>query len=353
MRLFMLIQHMLQENAITKIITLIIVWFIIGMNNSVFAKSSAAVLQSIPILMKGAEGGTGFDDLAFSTTLNKVIVPGGHTGRIFLVDPDTRKISIIEGLKVESGYKGGHGQGTTSADEGDGLLLAIDRSAMLVDVIDPIKKQIILSVALTSGPDYVRYVKETNEVWVTQPSSERIEIFTFSTKPKLTLIYSGFIDVPGGPESLIVDHTRQYVYTHLWEGKTVAIDLHTHVIVKQWSNGCNSSRGIALDEKHGFLFAGCAEGKAVVMDINKDGMQISSLMTPSGVDVIGYNPKLAHLYLSSSTLSVIAVSDQGKLSLLGTGKAAQDTHCVTGDDQGNIWVCDPDHGQLLLYKDSF
>ena len=351
MRLFMLIQHMLQENAITKIITLIIVWFIIGMNNSVFAKSSADVLQSIPILMKGAEGGTGFDDLAFSTTLNKVIVPGGHTGRIFLVDPDTRKISIIEGLKVESGYKGGHGEGTTSADEGDGFIFAIDRSAMLVDVIDPIQKRIISSVALANGPDYVRYVKEIKEVWVTQPRSERIETFIFSAKTIPMLVPSGFIDVAGGPESLIIDHTRQRAYTHLWEGKTVVIDLHTHVIVKQWSNGCNSSRGIALDEKHGFLFAGCAEGKAVVMDTNKEGMQVSSLMTPSGVDVIDYNPKLAHLYLSSSTLSVIAVSDRGKLSLLGTGKAAADAHCVTADDQGNIWVCDPDHGQLLLYRD--
>jgi hypothetical protein len=152
---------------------------------------------------------------------------------------------------------------------------------------------------------------------------------------------------------LIVDHTRQYAYTHLWEGKTVTIDLHTYAIVKQWSNGCNGSRGIALDEKRGFLFAGCAEGKAVVLDVNKNGLQISDLTTAGGIDVIGYNPKSAHLYLASDILSVIGVSSQGKLSLLATGKAAEGAHCTTGDDQGNIWVCDPEHGQLLLYRDKF
>jgi hypothetical protein len=333
-----------------KIIALFIALLIVGMNDSVFAETA---LHSTVVLMPGAEEGTGFDDLIFSATLNKVIIPGGHTGKIFLVDPNTKEVKVIDGLKAESGYKGGHGEGTTSADEGDGFIFAIDRSAMLVDIIDPIQRRIISSVALASGPDYVRYVKETNEVWVTQPGSERIEVFTFSTIPQPTLSHSEFIDVPGGPESLIIDHSRQRAYTHLWEGKTLAIDLHRHFTIGRWFNGCSSSRGIALDEKHGFLFAGCAEGKAVVMDINKDGMQISSLTTPSGIDVIDYNAKLEHLYLASNILSVIGVSDQGKLSLLGTGKAAEGAHCVASDNQGNLWVCDPQHGQAMIFKDRF
>ncbi len=321
----------------------------------VFA-DKAEFFQSVSVAISSDGEGIGFDDLGFSSHLKKVIVPGGRTGKLFLIDPATRQITAIGGLNSAENYKGGHGEGTTSADEGDGFIFAIDRSTMLVDIIDPVKKQIMSSAALASGPDYVRYVKETNEVWVTQPGSEQIEIFVFLAKPKFMLSHSGFINVPGGPESLIVDHTRQYAYTHLWEGQTIAIDLHTHAIVRQWPNGCEGSRGIALDEKRVFLFAGCAEGKAVVLDADHNGQQLGSLSTPSGVDVIGYNPALSHLYLSSAnsgTLSVIGVSDSGKLSLLATGNAVKGAHCVTGDDQGNIWVCDPQHGQLLLYKDSF
>ena len=78
-------------------------------------------------------------------------------------------------------------------------------------------------------------------------------------------------------------------------------------------------------------------------------------MTDPGPDVISYNPKLSHLYFTSSknaTLSVIGVSAQGKLSLLGKAPADKRAHCVVSDDQNNIWVCDPPRGQLLRYKDT-
>ncbi len=63
-----------------------------------------------------------------------------------------------------------------------------------------------------------------------------------------------------------------------------------------------------------------------------------------GVDLIDYNPSLSHLYITgskSATLSVLGVSTKGELFLLGIGQAANRAHCVTGDDQNNIWVCDP------------
>ena len=43
----------------------------------------------------------------------------------------------------------------------------------------------------------------------------------------------------------------------------------------------------------------------------------------------------------------------GKLALLGIVDTTNGAHCVTTDDLGNAWVCDPDRGQLLLIKDLF
>src|SRR5262249_6462244 len=37
--------------------------------------------------------------------------------------------------------------------------------------------------------------------------------------------------------------------------------------VSRLPNGCRGSRGIGLDEKRGFLFAGCDEGRLSVLDI--------------------------------------------------------------------------------------
>ncbi len=134
------------------------------------------------------------------------------------------------------------------------------------------------------------------------------------------------------------------------------IDVKRWMILATWANGCAASRGIALDEQRGFLFVGCSEGKAVVLDVNHNGQQLASLADGSGVDVISYNSALAHLYLpgaSSATMAILGVAKDGKLSLLGRVNTAQGAHCVTADDLGNAWVCDPDHGQLLLVKDPF
>lgn len=52
-------------------------------------------------------------------------------------------------------------------------------------------------------------------------------------------------------------------------------------------------------------------------------------------------------------MSILDVTDDGTLSLLGMADTANGAHYVTVDDQGNAWVCDPDQGQLLTVRDPF
>jgi hypothetical protein len=163
------------------------------------------------------------------------------------------------------------------------------------------------------------------------------------------------IALPDGPESLVVDATRRRAYTHEWGGRTHAIDLGTRKPVAAWDNGCKGSRGIALDEARGFLFVGCEEGKAVVLDAGHDGRVLGSLSPGvDGVDIIAYNGKLAHLYLpgaSSATMAILAVAPDGTLRALATVKTVDDAHCVSEDDRGGVWVCDPRHGRLMHVSD--
>src|SRR5262249_44261185 len=148
---------------------------------------------------------------------------------------------------------GGHGEGTTSADEGRGVLFAIDRTAKKLDVIDPTAQTIVATAPPGADPHYVRYVEPPGEGWVTRPHAEQIEIFSLAAGANPAPKPSAVIKVPGGPESLVIEKTRGRAYTHLWEKKTVAIDLKTRAVIAQWPNGCAGSRGIALDEARGFL----------------------------------------------------------------------------------------------------
>jgi DNA-binding beta-propeller fold protein YncE len=308
------------------------------------------------ISLPGGEAGIGFDDLQFSSSLNKVLVPGGRTGNLCLIDSKDQSLSVISGFSEKADYSSGHGDGITSVDEGEGVLYVTDRSSLRLNVVDIASKSIIARADLAGGPDYVRFVAPTKEVWVTEPEKDRIEIFTLPANKKTAPVHSEFISIPGGPEALVVDKTRGKAYTHLWKKETVTIDLKSHKVISTWPNGCEGSRGIALEESKGLLYVGCAEGKAVALDLTQNGKQISSISSGSGVDIIAYNPKLSHLYLpggKSATMAILGVSESGDLSLLGTVETAQGSHCVTTDLNGNVYVCDPHKGQLLLFQDHY
>jgi hypothetical protein len=77
------------------------------------------------------------------------------------------------------------------ADEGRGLLFATDRDAKQLNAVDPKTHFLIGTAPLASGPDYVRYVSPTGEVWVTEPGAARIEVFSLPQRAQrnpLTLL---------------------------------------------------------------------------------------------------------------------------------------------------------------------
>jgi hypothetical protein len=315
---------------------------------------TAAAAAPTPIPLPGGTGGIGFDDLTFVPSLGKLLVPAGRSGNLDVVDPATRQVVPIAGFSAQEKGQGSHGEGTTSADFGRGRIFAIDRTALKLVVLDAASQKIAARADLASSPDYVRWIEPTGEVWVTEPDKERIEIFSLPASGPPVPVHKEFLSVPGGPEALIVDAARGRAYTHLWKSTTLAIDLKTRSIAARWPNGCTGSRGVALDAEHGFLFVGCAEGKAVVLDLKKDGAILGSLSAGAGVDIIAFNPSLRHLYLpggKSESMAILGVSKAGQLSLLSTVTTARGSHCVAADDHHQAWVCDPDHGQLLLVED--
>jgi hypothetical protein len=295
--------------------------------------------------------GIGFDDLQFSTQYG-VLVPAGRTGTIALIDPATRKVTTIGGFGAEPLRFAGHNQGPTSMDAGGGFFFVVDRTRAELAVVEAGSQQIVGRVAVAGPPDYVRYVEQTNEAWVTEPDAEQLEVFSLEGGHPSR---AALLPIPGGPESLIIDHQRDRAYAHLWGGATIAIDVHARSVVAQWDNGCFGSRGIALDEAHGLVVAACAEGRLAVLDAAHDGATLSSLSPGAeGLDVIGYAAALGHLYAPGSTnttLSIVDLAADGTLTLLGTTPTIEGASCATADDRGNAYVCDVENGELLVFPD--
>ena len=314
----------------------------------VFACSTAVADRAKTVELEGGKPGIGFDDLGYSSRLGRVLVPGGRAGRLYLVDPASGKATAIGGFSTAKDFDGGHDFGITSVDDtGKGLAVTDRTTGELVLVEDAGKQQ---RAKLAAGPDYVRYVAQTGELWVTEPGKEQIEVFSLAP-----LAQTATITVKGGPESLVIDHASGRAFTNRWDGATVAIDIKTRKVGKAWPNGCKSSRGIAVDEAHQLVFVACADGRVAAL-AQSDGKVISAVTPVRGMDIIAYAPARQHLYLAgeaSGDTAIVAVSAKGELKVLGKAAGARDGHCVTTDGAGHVFVCDPAGGRLVAIDDTY
>ncbi|MGH7438163.1 MAG: YncE family protein [Polyangiaceae bacterium] len=313
--------------------------------------------MAFAVPLPSGDAGIGFDDLQFSSTLRRVIVPAGRTGRVDLVNPDDSGVTTIAGFTATDGYQSGsYSDGPTSAVEVRGLLAVIDKTASALVIADPATAQITSSVPLAFAPDYVRRVTSTNELWLTAPTQGQIEVFTLSQQDPPVATNRASIPIDLGPEALVIDETRGRAYTNSFTGQTFAVDLKTRAVVETWTNGCTVSLGIALDEARGFAVIACSEGKLVVLDVAHAGAQLSELTVGNGLDTISYSPTLGHVYAAAgagATLSIAGLAADGSLTLLKDVATAAGARCVAADDRAHAWVCDPDRGQLLRVADPF
>jgi hypothetical protein len=306
-----------------------------------------------PIAMPSGKGGIGFDELRFSKTLGKVLVPAGRSGNLDLVDPASMAVTAIGGFSMLSGFDGTHTDGTTSADEGGGIVFAIDRTNRRLDVVDPARGVIVASAVLAAAPDYVRYVAPTNEVWVTE--SGGIEVFTLDAMNKPTS--ATVIAMAPAPEGLEIDATGKRAYTNVAAGTTAAVDIMQRAVVEMWPNGCTTAHGIQLDPAKGLVFVGCAEGKVMALDAAHMGAQLGSATTAQGVDLIAYDATRGRLYVPGiagpGALTVVSVDATGKLTALGTVPVVAGAHCVTVDLGSNVYLCDSPDGEIVTIHDAF
>jgi len=322
---------------------------------AVSAPTGGAVPPETIALPEGARG-IGYDDIQYAPGLKRVLVPAGRTGRLVLIDPATKEVSAVPGFTSTGSFKGGHGEGTTSAAELDaaaGLVVATDRGSRTLKIADVKRHAIVGSVKLAAAPDYVRVVGPAREVWVTEPGRKQFEVFRVGDNGA-ALSHVANIAVPDGPESLVIDSARRRAYSHTWTDQSFALDLDGHKLLSTWRNGCRQSRGIALDEKRGLLFTGCGEGKATVVDLRTSKV-VGEASAGADVDSIGYGATLGHLYVpggGSADLSIFGVTSAGKLVLLGKVATAADAHTVAFDPTSRaLFVGDPAHGTVLIIHD--
>lgn len=306
------------------------------------------------IRIAGGAHGIGFDDIGYTAALQRVIIPAGATGQLVLIDPATDTLTTITGVSAAPTGRPQRREGTTSAAYAEGYLFASDHDPAEIVAIDPRTGKIVGRTPLASGPDYVRYVARTHEIWVTEPERQQIQVFKLTVAGKPQLKPATAIAIPGGPESLEIDNPRNRAYANLWKSKTVEMELSSHKVLAEWPNTCKSSHGIALDRAHDHVFVACGGGKVVTLAPAEHGKVLASASAGAGIDIVSYSPKLQHLYVPgarAATLTIFDVAPSGQLHALAVYTTAKHAHCVTNDNAGHVFVCDPRAGAILKIDD--
>jgi hypothetical protein len=243
----------------------------------------------------------------------------------------TRRLESLGSLSKLPTWKGGHGQSATSADVGRGTVFVVDRTTRRLVALPADGKGTPAEASLASGPDYVRWVEPTGEVWVTEPDAEAIEIFRFDPKAQPALVQSGRIAIADGPESLVVDPEHGRAFTNTWHDRTLGIALRERSVTGRWSNGCKGARGLDMDRARGLLMVGCAEGAVTVIDTSDKGRVAGHASTGAGVDIVAYVASTHRLYVpagKAATLEAFEVQADGSLRSLWRRPAVPEAHCV-------------------------
>lgn len=312
--------------------------------------SSACGLRDAPervgpdmvIELSGAERPTNFDDLTYSSRLQRVLVPALGAG-LYLVDPATGDVTRFEGLGA-----------VYSAAEGEGMVLVADRDRSKIAMLEAASGRVVASATTGGPPDYVRYVPATGEVWVTEKGNRPgVEIFTMGTPDAPTLAAVAFVSIPGGPEGLSTSSRRRRGYTQTSDGNVVAIDVDRREVVARWATGCGDTHGIpALDEQRGLLLAGCASGgEGVLLDVDHDGTRLATYSVEGEEALMAYAPG-GRFYLRADPgpeIATLEATPEGDLRLISMAAAPEAGHCLTADDLGHYWTCDQKGGKLLRY----
>jgi DNA-binding beta-propeller fold protein YncE len=296
----------------------------------------------------------GMDYLVADTAHGQVWVPAGNTGTVDVVDIATGKVTPVGGFPTAPPRRPGRpNMGPSSATVGDGVAWIGNRGDNTICSIDARTLARGACRKLPSMPDGVAYVSATREVWVTTPRDRTITIVPVS-KPDPGEPAS--IKIDGDPEGLVIDQARGIFYTNLEDhDRTLAIDVKTRKVVASFPTGCgeNGPRGLAIDAERRLLFVACSMRGAVALDLARDGKEVGSVRTGSGVDNIDYAAKPALLLIASGQdgkVSFVRVAKDGALDRFAWATTVKDARCVVAGADGTAYVASSAGGRLIVVK---
>ena len=164
---------------------------------------------------------------------------------------------------------------------------------------------------------------------VFDPATKRI--FTFNLNSNNATVVDakegkvvGAFDLGGKPELAGTDAKGSVFINLVQKNVVLQIDSRTMTVGHTWPVApCEGPRTLAVDQKNGRLFIGCANRRMAILDSN-NGRFIGSVPIGAGPDDSAYDPETGLIYISNGdgTVSIIKQESPDSYSVAETVKTA-------------------------------
>lgn len=286
--------------AISTIRRVLLLAFAILVTASFTSAQNGKGYHLVDKIQVGGEGG--WDDLYADADAHRLYV--SHATKVIVIDTDTDKV-----VGEIPNLKGIHAIAT--ADEfGRGFVS--DGRDNSVTIFDTKTLKTLGQVKTGTNPDAIVY----------DPASKRIFAFNGGSKNATAIDaangnVAGTIDLGGKPE-FARSNEKGTVFVNIEDkSEIVAFDAKKLAVTSRWSLApdCEEPSGLAIDIKHGRLFAVCSNKKMVVLNA-QTGKIMATLPTGDGTDGAGFDEKekLAFASNGEGTLTVVREDSNDKFS---------------------------------------
>jgi len=260
---------------------------------TIFSQPVAAVDGDYHLLKKVVLGGEGFwDYLICDSQARRVYISRGT--HVMVVDADT--YAVVGDIP---GTEGVHGI-AVAPEFGRGF--TSDGRTNTVTIFD-LKTLKVLGTAPTGeGPDAIVYDPVSKRVFTLNGHAGTATAIDAATGKPL-----GDVTLGGRPEYAAVDG-KGHVYNNLEDkSELIQIDAQNLKVTATWPLApCESPSGLAMDQDHRRLFAGCHNGVMAVMDADS-GKVLATPKIGQGVDANRFDPETQLAFSSNGdgTLTIV------------------------------------------------
>jgi DNA-binding beta-propeller fold protein YncE len=250
-------------------------------------------------------GDGGWDYLTFDPAGKRLFISRGT--HVMVVDP--YKGSVVGDIPDTAGV---HGI-AIAQDLGKGFTSNGRDNTVTVFDLKTLKQTAKIKIE-GENPDAILY----------DPSSKRV--FTFNGRSKNATVIDaekgtvvGNIPLDGKPEFGVADGKGGIFVNIEDKSEVTSIDAKKAVVIKSWPLApCEEPSGLAMDQKHRRLFAGCSNKMMAIVNADT-GKVVTTMPIGEGVDANGFDPETQLAFSSNGrdgNLTVVHEDSPDKFSVV-------------------------------------